>query len=58
MYLNVVLGMTPVALGIDVAEIEALLHAALDAGDGTSDLASHKGGTCKTLMDELAQHSQ
>src|SRR5277367_898475 len=41
--LDVLLGVAPVALGVEVAEEEVLLEAALDAGDGASDLAGDEG---------------
>jgi len=36
---------TPVALGVDVAEVEALLQSLADARDGDGDLARDEGGT-------------
>src|SRR5207237_9923368 len=41
--LDIITRMTPVALGLEVAEIEHLFEAGLDAGDATRDLARHKG---------------
>ena len=41
--LDIVAGVTPVALGVEVAEIKAVLIAALDGRDGARDLAGHEG---------------
>src|SRR5579863_531689 len=40
---DVILGMTPVALGIEVTEIERLFEAGLDAGNRAGDLAGDEG---------------
>ena len=37
------LGVAPVALGVEVAEVKFLLQAGLDAGDGAGDLAGDEG---------------
>src|SRR6202790_2213275 len=41
--LDIVPGVTPVALGAEVAEIERVFKAGLDAGDAAGDLARDKG---------------
>src|SRR3984885_2449940 len=41
--LDVVLGMTPVAFRLEIAEIERVFETSLDAGDAARDLARHKG---------------
>ncbi len=41
--LDIIPRMPPVALGLEVAEIERLFEAGLDAGDAARDLARHKG---------------
>src|SRR5574344_703266 len=41
--LDIVAGIAPVAQGIDVAHVELVLKAHLDAPDGARDLARHKG---------------
>jgi len=41
--LDILFGVAPVALGIEVAEVEFVLEAHLDAGGGTGDLAGHEG---------------
>lgn len=43
--LDVVAGMTPVTLGVQVAEVQALLLAQVDRGDGAGDLAGDEGAT-------------
>ncbi len=43
LHLNEVLGMSPVALGVEIAEVEAILQAELDPRQCTSDLAGNKG---------------
>ena len=43
LHFDVVPGVTPVALGIHVAQIEAVLQAELDAGEGPGDLAGDEG---------------
>ena len=43
--INVVASMTPVTNGVEVSEIEAILHAQLDADNSARDLASDKSGT-------------
>jgi hypothetical protein len=40
---DVVLGVAPVALGVEVAEVEGVLQALLDAGGGAGDLAGDEG---------------
>jgi hypothetical protein len=40
--LDVVAGVSPVALGVEVAQVELLLQAGLDAPDGAGDLAGHE----------------
>src|SRR5262249_11001815 len=40
---DVVPGMPPVALGLEIAEIERIIQADLDAGDRAGDLAGHEG---------------
>src|SRR5207244_8514061 len=34
---------TPVALGVEVAEVQAILHSELDAGEAARDLARNEG---------------
>ena len=41
--LDVVAGMAPVALGVEVAEVELVLQAELDRGDRAGDLARDEG---------------
>jgi len=41
--LNVVLGVAPVALGVEVAEVDAVLQPQVDAGQCASDLARDEG---------------
>ena len=41
--LDIVAGMAPVALGVEIAEIEHVLAAALDRGDRAGDLAGDEG---------------
>src|SRR5665213_303752 len=41
--LDIILGMTPVALGVEVAEIEGVFKAGLDTGDAARDLAGDEG---------------
>ena len=43
LHLDVVAGVSPVALGVEVAEEELLLEADLDAGETAGDLAGDKG---------------
>ena len=43
LHLDVVAGVAPVALGVDVAEEERLLQADLDAGEAAGDLAGDEG---------------
>ena len=51
--LHIVLGITPVAEGVEVAEVEAVLLALGDAGCGEGDLACHEGlATALALMVE------
>lgn len=42
LHLYIVLSMTPVALGIEVAQVQAVLQAKLDARQGAGDLAGHE----------------
>jgi hypothetical protein len=42
--LDVVLGMAPIALGVEVAEEDGLLLTLGDARHGSGDLTRHKGG--------------
>ena len=49
--LNVVAGMAPITLGVDVAEVEALVNSLVDAGDGGGNLAGDEGtATAGTLV--------
>src|ERR1700722_6349520 len=41
--LDIILGMAPVAFGLEISEIERVFEAGLDAGDTACDLARHKG---------------
>ena len=51
--LDVVAGMAPIALGVDVAEVEALVNALVNAGDGGGDLTGDEGlATAGTLVVE------
>lgn len=51
--LHVVLGVPPVTLGVQVAQVQALLQALVDAGDGAGDLPRHEGGaTARRLVVE------
>jgi hypothetical protein len=43
LHFDVVLGVAPVAFGVHVAEVEAVLQAELDAGQGAGDLAGDEG---------------
>jgi hypothetical protein len=43
LHLDVIAGMAPVALGVQVAEVQAILQAELDAGQGAGDLARDEG---------------
>ncbi len=43
LHLDVVAGVAPVALGVEVAEVEILLQADLDAGEAAGDLAGDEG---------------
>ena len=43
LHLNVIFGMSPVTLGIQVAKVETILKVEADAGQGTGDLAGDKG---------------
>jgi hypothetical protein len=43
LHLDVVLGVAPVALGVEVAEVEGVLQAEFDAREGAGDLASDEG---------------
>mmetsp|Transcript_20926 Transcript_20926/g.67317 ORF Transcript_20926/g.67317 Transcript_20926/m.67317 type:complete len:372 (-) Transcript_20926:86-1201(-) len=56
--LHKVLGVAPVALGVKVAQEHALLLAAVDAGHGACDLASHKGGPAarRLVVEQDAVH--
>ncbi len=40
--LDVILGVTPVTLGVEVAEVELVLQAELDPGQGSGDFAGHE----------------
>jgi hypothetical protein len=42
-HLDVLLGVAPVALGVEVAEVERVLEAHLDPGGGAGDLAGDEG---------------
>jgi len=42
-HLDVFLGVAPVALRVEIAEVDVVLDAGLDATDGAGDLASHEG---------------
>src|SRR6185437_12132963 len=42
---HIVFGMSPVATGIEVAEIDLILQTQADLGDATGDLAGHEGLT-------------
>ena len=49
--LNVVAGMAPITLGVDVSEVEALVNSLVDAGDGGGNLAGDEGtATAGTLV--------
>ena len=51
--LDVVAGMAPIALGIDITEVEALVNALMDAGDGGGNLTGDEGlATAGTLVVE------
>mmetsp|Transcript_1083 Transcript_1083/g.1870 ORF Transcript_1083/g.1870 Transcript_1083/m.1870 type:complete len:369 (+) Transcript_1083:223-1329(+) len=51
--LDVVAGMAPITLGVDVSEVEALVDALMDAGDGGGDLTGDEGlATAGTLVVE------
>ncbi len=51
--LNVVAGMAPITLGVDVSEVEALVNSLVDAGDGGGNLAGDEGtATAGTLVVE------
>ena len=51
--LDVVAGVAPITLGVDVAEVEALVDALVDAGDGGGDLTGDEGlATTGTLVVE------
>ena len=51
--LDVVAGMAPIALGIDVAEVETLVNALVDTSDGGGNLAGDEGlATAGTLVVE------
>ena len=51
--LNVVAGMTPITLGVDISEVEALVNSLVDAGDGGGNLAGDEGtATAGTLVVE------
>jgi hypothetical protein len=54
-YLDVILRVAPITLGIEVAQEDGVLQALLDASHGTSDLAGHKGGTCSGQEQESAR---
>ncbi len=41
--LDIIPRMAPVALGLEIAEIERILETGLDAGDAARDLARHEG---------------
>src|ERR1700692_2821561 len=41
--LDIILGMAPVAFGLEISEIERVFETGLDAGDTARDLARHKG---------------
>jgi len=41
--LDIVLGMPPVALGFEIAEIQTILKTGLDAGDASRDFSRHEG---------------
>ena len=41
--LDVIAGVSPIALGIEIAEKKAILHAIFDIGHGAGDFARHKG---------------
>ena len=43
LHFHVIAGMAPVAQGVQVAEVEAVLQAEGDAGDGAGDLAGDEG---------------
>jgi len=44
-YLNVILGVSPVALGVHVSEVEAVLLAEVNVGNSAGDLAGDEGDT-------------
>ena len=49
--LDVVAGVAPITLGVDVAEVEALVNSLVDAGDGGGNLARDEGtATAGTLV--------
>jgi hypothetical protein len=51
--LDVVAGMAPIALGVDVAKVEAFVDALVDAGDGGGDLTGDEGlAATRTLVVE------
>jgi hypothetical protein len=39
---DVIFGVAPVALGIEIAEVDFVLCACVDSGNGASDFAGHK----------------
>ena len=48
--LDIILGMSPVALGLEVAEIQHIFEAGLDAGDAARDLARHEGFSAERAL--------
>src|ERR1700722_9063901 len=51
--LDIILGMAPVTLRLEISEIERVFETGLDAGDAARDLARHKGlAADRTLMVE------
>src|SRR5258707_416590 len=41
--LDIVLGMAPIAFGVEISEVKRVLETGLDAGDASRDLAGHEG---------------